>query len=122
MPESVPVPVIRVEDTTAETAIASGTVGAMVGAVVGGPLGAAVGGLAGAGVGAASDPGAHVETYVVNHPVEPVYLDGEVVVGAGLPGEVALVEIPDSDLRYANVNGLPVLVEPSDRRITYIVR
>lgn len=122
MPESVPVPVIRVEDTTAETALASGTVGAMVGAVVGGPVGAAVGGLAGAGVGAASDPGAHVETYVVNHPVEPVYLDGEVVVGAGLPGEVALVEIPDSDLLYANVNGLPVLVEPTDRRITYIVR
>jgi hypothetical protein len=59
---------------------------------------------------------------VTSHQVEPVYLDGEVVVGAGLPETVALNEIPDYEYRYVNVNGQPVLVDAHSRRIVYIVR
>jgi uncharacterized protein YraI len=63
-----------------------------------------------------------VQTYVVGHPVAPVYLDGEVVEGAGLPQDVVLNPVPESNYDYAYVNGVPVLVEPTSRRVTYIYR
>ncbi|AWC21513.1 hypothetical protein CO731_00964 [Aminobacter sp. MSH1] len=70
----------------------------------------------------AIDPPAEVRTYVTDNRIEPVYLDGEVVVGAGLPDTVELTEIPDSEYRYVYVNGQPVLVEPSTRRVVYVMR
>jgi len=63
-----------------------------------------------------------VRSYVVGHPVAPVYLNGEVVEGAGLPDDVALAPVPDSDYDYAYVNNVPVLVEPSTRRVEYMYR
>lgn len=67
-------------------------------------------------------PPAAVQTYVVEHPVAPVYLNGEVVEGVGLPAEVALTPVPNYEYNYAYVNGVPVLVEPTTRRVTYIYR
>jgi uncharacterized protein YraI len=67
-------------------------------------------------------PPSEVRTYVVDHRRDPVYLNGEVVVGAGLPDNVELTEIPDYQYRYVDVNGQPVLVDPQTRRIVYIVR
>jgi Protein of unknown function (DUF1236)/Bacterial SH3 domain len=58
-------------------------------------------------------PPSTVGNYVISHPIAPVYLNGEVVVGAGLPGEVALYPVPGSDYQYAYVNNVPVLVEPN---------
>jgi uncharacterized protein YraI len=63
-----------------------------------------------------------VRQYVVSNPVTPVYLNGEVVVGAGLPADVTLAPVPDYQYQYAYVNGQPVLVEPQSRRVTYIYR
>ena len=107
-------------------AVGGGVTGAVAGAIIGGPVGAVVGGGAGAIGGAAAgtviDPPANVRTYVTEHQVEPVYLDGEVVVGAGLPETVVLQEIPEYEYRYVYVNGQPVLVEPDSRRIVYVVR
>ena len=101
--------------------------GAVAGALIAGPLGAAVGGVAGAAVGGtaegiSSPPPEQVRTYVQSNQVDPVYLDGEVVVGAALPETVTLSEIPDYEYRYVYVNGQPVLVEPQTRRIVYVVR
>jgi uncharacterized protein YraI len=67
-------------------------------------------------------PPAPVGSYVVAHPVDPVYLNGEVVVGAGLPPDVALTPVPDYQYEYAYVNRVPVLVEPRSRRIVHIYR
>jgi uncharacterized protein YraI len=67
-------------------------------------------------------PPATVQSYVVQHPVTPVYLNGEVVEGAGLPPDVVLNPVPDYQYNYAYVNGVPVLVEPTTRRVTYIYR
>ena len=61
-----------------------------------------------------------VGTYVVSHPVAPVYLNGEVVEGVGLPEDVALTPVPGYDYEYAYVNNQPVLVEPQTRRVRYI--
>jgi uncharacterized protein YraI len=63
-----------------------------------------------------------VGVYVETHPVQPVMLNGEVVLGAGLPQDVALAPVPDYDYNYAYVNQVPVLVEPTTRRIVYIYR
>jgi uncharacterized protein YraI len=63
-----------------------------------------------------------VGTYVVNHPVAPVYLNGEVVEDVGLPESVVLTPVPGSDYGYAYINNVPVLVEPSTRRVQYIYR
>lgn len=63
-----------------------------------------------------------VRTYVTEHSLEPVYLEGEVVTGSSLPDDVVLGEIPDYDYRYVYVNGQPALIDPATRRIVYVVR
>lgn len=63
-----------------------------------------------------------VHTYVLANPVDQILLGGEVVVGAAVPETVQLYEVPDSDLRYAYLNGVPVLIQPTDRTIVRIVR
>jgi uncharacterized protein YraI len=113
-------------DGGATGAITGGVTGAVAGAIVAGPVGAVVGGGAGAIGGAAAgtviDPPERVRTYVRTNTVEPVYLDGEVVVGAGLPETVVLRDIPDYEYRYVYVNGQAVLVEPGTRRIVHVIR
>ena len=114
------------DDDADEAAIAGGVTGAVAGAIVGGPVGAVVGGAAGVVAGGATgtviDPPEEVRTYVTSNQIDPVYLEGEVVVGASLPETVELREIPDYEYRYVYVNGQPVLVEPSSRQIVYVMR
>lgn len=128
-PAEMQVPVVTYErqPTGGEVgSLAGATTGAVAGAIIGGPIGAAVGGIAGAATGGAAgtilDPAPQVRTYIEENPVDPVYLEGEVVVGASLPDTVEIREIPDYEYRYVYVNGQPVLVEPDTRRIVYIVR
>lgn len=119
--ERMEVRTVTYEDSGATTA-AGGATGAVAGAMVGGPVGALIGAAIGLGVGAAVTPGERVTTYVRSNPVDPVYLDGEVVVGAGIPEEVALAEVPESEYYYAYVNGVRVIVKRDDRRIVHIIR
>ncbi|HEY6630363.1 MAG TPA: DUF1236 domain-containing protein [Rhizobiaceae bacterium] len=113
-------------DGGATGAVTGGVTGAVAGALIGGPVGAVVGGgagfVAGGAAGQVIDPPERVRTYVSSNQIDPVYLDGEVVVGAGLPETVVLRDIPDYEYRYVYVNGQPVLVEPSSRRIVYVMR
>jgi hypothetical protein len=60
-------------------------------------------------------------TYVQSNPLDPIYVEGEVVVGAGIPAEVSLVAVPESDYQYAYLNGTPVLVD-QERKIVRVVR
>lgn len=60
--------------------------------------------------------------YVRANPVEPIYLDGEVVVGAGIPENVTIYPVPDTTYQYVNVNDQLVLVEPGQRRIVQVLR
>ena len=116
-------PTVRYEASgTAASATTGAAGGAITGALIGGPIGAAVGGVAGAAIGGAVNPPEAVATYVETNPVDPVYLDGEVVVGATLPETVELRPVPDYEYRYVYVNRQPVLVEPRTRRIVYIYR
>lgn len=105
-----------------DATIGGGALGAIAGGLLGGPVGAVIGAGLGMGVGTAVAPDERVTTYVRENPIEPVYLDGEVVVGAGLPETVILTEVPESEYYYAYVNGVRVLVEREQRRVVYIVR
>ena len=113
-------------DAAAGGAVAGATGGAVVGALVGGPVGAVVGGVVGASSGATAgaviDPPEVARTYVTSNPIDPVYLDGEVVIGAGVPDTVTLQAIPDYEYQYVYINGQPVLVDPRTRQIVYVVR
>jgi hypothetical protein len=113
--------IIEERETGARTG-AGGAAGAIAGAILGGPPGALLGAAAGMSAGALTEPSSRVITYIRENPVEPVYLEGEVVVGAGLPETVTLQPVPESDLTYAYVNAVPVIVEPQERRIVYIYR
>ena len=114
-------PVVTYEGS-ADATVTGAVGGALAGALIGGPVGAAVGGVAGAATGAMIDPPAEVRTHVTANQVQPVYLEGEVVVGAALPETVELRPIPDYEYSYVYVNGQPVLVEPASRQIVYVVR
>ncbi len=105
-----------------DAAIGGGVTGAVAGGLVGGPFGAVIGAAIGMGIGSAATPSERVTTYVTENPVEPIYLDGEIVVGAGIPEAVTLTEVPESEFYYAYINGNRVLVEREQRRIVYIVR
>lgn len=109
-------------EKTGEGAAVGSLAGAAAGALIAGPIGAAVGAMAGGVAGDVAEPNEAVTTYVTTNKVEPIYLDGEVVMGAGIPDSVTLHEIPDSDYRYLVVNGQTVLVEPGQRKVVYIYR
>jgi uncharacterized protein YraI len=112
---------VTYQETTGAAA-ASTTTGAVLGALIGGPAGAAAGAAIGAGLGIAVEPEPRTITYVTENPVDPIYLDGEVVVGARFPEGIEFNSIPDAEFDYVYVNGVPVLVDPQERRIVHIIR
>lgn len=112
-------------ENAGQNAAVGGLGGAAMGALIGGPVGAVAGAAIGGGAAAAAteEPAPEVTTYVTSNSVEPVYLEGEVVIGAGVPETVNVYEIPEQpQYRYAQINGQTVLVDPNDRQIVYIYR
>lgn len=106
---------------TLGAAAIGGGAGAIIGALVGGPVGAVIGGMIGAddGVAEAVSP-PHVQNYIIDNPAPRVYLNGEVVLGAGVPAEV--YSVPDYTAQYATINGHAVLIDPATRQIVEIIR
>lgn len=101
-------------------AAAGGATGAIAGAVVGGPIGAVVGGFAGAVIGAETAVPEGATTYVVQNPVEPVVVEGEISTGYLVPESVELVAIPDyPEYGYIYANDRPVIVSLESREVVY---
>ncbi len=95
-------------------AIAGGSLGALIAYGLGGPLGGIVaGGILGTAAGASTvEPTVETVTYVTSNPVQTVYLNGEVVVGAGVPMDIVpTYETPQPEYRYLVVNEQTVLVD-----------
>ncbi|WP_425098458.1 DUF1236 domain-containing protein [Tropicibacter sp. S64] len=128
VPVTSPQSVTTVETVTYEQPNDEGAaVGAVAGAwaasaAIGGPLAIVGGFLLGSGIGASINPDETTVTYIRENPVEPVYADGEVVVGAKITGEPTLYEIPDSEYSYIAVNDATAIVDPATGEILYIVR
>ena len=67
-------------------------------------------------------PPRSVRSYLTANPLDPFYLEGNLEIGAGLPGNIDLWPVPGSRYHYTYVNDYPVLVDPSTRRIVYVSR
>lgn len=113
---------VETTDTEATSAAVGAGWGAIAGTLIAGPAGGAVGAILTTPVAVSADPGEQTVAYVQSNPVEPVYLDGELMVGAGIPQDIQVYTIPDSEFAYLNVNGVPVLVETEGRQIVQIVQ
>ncbi len=129
-PETVDIKTITYENTQ-ETqtdqntgAAVGATIGALAAVAVGGPIGGIlVGGILGGAAGSAAvEPTTETVSFIESNPVETVYLDGEVVVGSGVPSVVTTYELPQPDLRYVNINGQTVLVDAETGVIVRVLR
>jgi hypothetical protein len=108
------------QDRRALGATAGGATGAVAGAAVGGPVGAAVGGVAGLAIGAATAVPHSVRTYVVEHPVDSVAVEGQLSTDYALPEGVVIHQIPEHPrYGYVYVQDRPVVVRMKSRRILY---
>lgn len=122
--EALSIETVEVENEGAELggALAGGTAGGIIAlAAAGGPatIAAAIG--AGIFTGALSADEEEVVTYVKQNPVDPIYVQGEVVRGVTVPQEVQLQAIPDSDYQYVYINGVPAVVN-ADRQVVTVIR
>jgi len=86
------------------------------------PVGAMVPVTPTVGVIAPIIPPPNVVTFVTQQTVAPVIVNGEVMIGAALPAAAPTYDIPASNYDFAYINGQRVLVEPTARRIVYVVR
>ena len=94
--------------------------GAVTGAVVGGPVGAAVGGVAGAIIGSAASVPHRARTYVVQHPVHSVQVQGELSEGYEIPQDVEIHRIPsEPSYGYVYIDNRPVIVRKKTRKVVY---
>jgi hypothetical protein len=92
------------------------TTGGTIGFLLGGPVGAIIGGFSGAVIGGTVSDAA--VTYAGNHPVEQVYLDTDLDVGATVSGDVTLYPIEgEDDLSYFYANGRVWIVSTSSGEI-----
>ncbi|HEY8382515.1 MAG TPA: DUF1236 domain-containing protein [Microvirga sp.] len=109
-------------------AVTGGAAGAATGAIVGGPVGAVVGGVTGAIAGGiAEQQQPQFRQYVETRSVPSYRYSQELRVGAVLPESgVTYYEVPETygakGYRYTVVNDVPVIVEPSTRRVVQVIR
>ena len=101
-------------------ATGGGTTGAVVGGLLGGPIGAVIGGFAGATIGAEAGIETASVDYVVANPVEPIYIDGSVDIGAVVPAEVTVYPIQnDPTYGYLYANDRVWIVDLESRALVY---
>ncbi|EAR49566.1 hypothetical protein OG2516_13801 [Oceanicola granulosus HTCC2516] len=116
------------EATDTEQSVGAGagaTLGALSAYALGGPAaGIVASGIFGAAAGAeATDEVEETVTYVRENPVETIYLDGEVVVGAAVPDSVTMYDLPQVDgYQYLTVNQVPVIVDAETGVIVRAIR
>ncbi len=68
----------------------------------------------------AINPPPEVRTYIDGAPMDTVTYDGDVVVGATLPGDMVITQVPNYQYSYVRINDRPMLVDPQSRRIVYV--
>jgi len=101
-------------------AVTGAATGAATGALLGGPVGAAAGGVVGAAIGVAAAVPPDARTYVVEHPVESVDVNGSLSDGYVMPEDVVIYKIPHhSRFGYVYVDGQPVIVRLHSRKVVY---
>ncbi len=99
-------------------ATGGGATGAVVGGLVGGPIGAVIGGFAGAVIGAEAGVATSTIDYASANPVEPVYIEGQLALGATVPETVTIYPV-DGDPAYGYIyaNGRVWIVDLNTRTL-----
>ncbi|MFN3661897.1 DUF1236 domain-containing protein [Yoonia sp.] len=124
--QTVTVPDDDATQSEQNTAAAVGaTLGSLIAFAAGGPVGGIIaGGMLGTAAGVASvEPSEQTLVYVTANPVETIYLNGEVAVGAGVPTEVVAYDVPDQpEFRYLTVNNQTVLIDAETGTIVRVLR
>ena len=110
------------EDNGGDALIGGATGAAIAAAAIGGPAAIVGGVVLGSLVGSVADPEEETITFVRENPVDPLFIQGEPLIGATIPAEVTLATVPDSEFSYANLNGETVIISNENRAIVYIVR
>lgn len=97
---------------------AGATTGATLGFLAGGPIGAIIGGFSGAAIGSAVDDS--TVTYVGTHPVEQVYIKGDLGVGYKVGSKIKLHDIEgDPGHAYFYANNRVWIVDRDTGEIVY---
>jgi uncharacterized protein YraI len=65
-------------------------------------------------------PPPEVRTYIDGASMDAVTYDGEVVVGATVPADMVITQVPNYQYSYVRINDRPMLVDPQSRRIVYV--
>ena len=124
--QTVTVPDDDATQSEQNTAAAVGaTLGSLIAFAAGGPVGGIIaGGMLGTAAAVASvEPSEQTLVYVTANPVETIYLNGEVAVGAGVPTEVVAYDVPDQpEFRYLTVNNQTVLIDAETGTIVRVLR
>lgn len=66
------------------------------------------------------EPTMEWKDYVTKNPVNNVYIDGEMMVGVGVPETVTLYEVPGSDMAYVHINDRVAMVDRTNRRVKFV--
>lgn len=112
------------QTTNDAAATVGGTAGAAtggaVGFVVGGPIGAIIGGFAGAVIGAETAVSINSVKYAGEHPVDRVFIEGNLDVGTRIGANVVIHEIPDDPgFGYIYANNRVYIVDRATGEIVY---
>ncbi len=99
---------------------AGGAGGAALGFLVGGPVGAVIGGFAGAVLGADAAVPEETVVYAGQNPVQQVYVDGSVDVGAQVPQGVQVYPVaPTPKYGYFYANNRVYITDANSNQIVY---
>lgn len=58
--------------------------------------------------------------YAMSNPVDPVTVEGDVVLGYVVPADVQLAPVPQSSYSYVYIDGRPALVESTSRAVVWV--
>ncbi|MBE0413223.1 DUF1236 domain-containing protein [Yoonia sp.] len=123
---TVTVPDVDATQAEQNSAAALGaTLGSLIAFAAGGPLGGIIaGGVIGSAVAVSTvEPSEETLVFVTANPVDTIYLNGEVAIGAGVPAEVVMFDVPaQPEFRYLNVNNQTVLVDAATGTIVRVIR
>jgi len=99
-------------------AAAGGATGGTIGFLLGGPVGAIVGGWAGAVIGGEAAVSDASVRYAGEHPVDVIYLDGDLAVGAKVTGDVVIHPIEgDDQYGYIYANNRVYIVDLDTKEV-----
>jgi hypothetical protein len=108
------------DDDAAVGATIGATTGGTIGFFLGGPIGAIFGGFTGAVLGANAAVDDASIRFAGEHPVDPVFIEGDLEIGATLEGDVVIHEIEgDEEFGYIYANNRVWIVDLETREIVH---